>query len=58
MKGVQEEDKREEERLVREGVQLADAVVSSRRRSQGGGEEGSQDDERREAEGGGDWQSS
>ena len=54
----QEEDKREEERLVREGVQLADAVVSSRRRSQGGGEEGSQDDERGEAEGGGDWQSS
>ena len=54
----QEEDKREEERLVREGVQLADAVVSSGRRSQGGGEEGSQDDERGEAEGGGDWQSS
>ena len=52
----QEEDKREEERLVREG--LADAVVSGRRKSQGGGEAGSQDDERGEAEGGGDWQSS
>ena len=54
----QEEDKREEERLVREGVGRADAVVSRGRRSQGGGEEGGRDDERGEAEGRGDWQSS
>ena len=54
----QEEDKREEERLVREGVGRADAIISRGRRSQGGGEEGGQDDERGEAEGRGDWQSS
>ena len=54
----QEEDKREEERLVREGVGRAEAEVSRERRSQGGGEEGGQDDERGEAEGRGDWQSS
>ena len=55
----QEEDKREEERLVREGVGRAEAEVSRERRSQGGGgEEGGRDDERGEAEGRGDWQSS
>ena len=56
----QEEDKREEERLVREGVGRAEAEVSRGSRSQGGGggEEGGRDDERGEAEGRGDWQSS
>ena len=58
----QEEDKREEERLVREGVGLdPDPVVGRRRRSQevGGEEVGMQDDERGEAEeGGADCQSS
>ena len=57
----QEENKREEDRLVREGMgSLADAIVSRRgSRSQGGGEEGGQDDERGEVERRrGDWQSS
>ena len=54
----QEEDKREEERLVREGEEVEDAIVDRTWKSQGGGEEGGQDDERGEAEGRGDWQSS
>ena len=54
----QEEDKREEERLVREGEEVEDAIVDRTWKSQGGGEEGGQDDERGEAEEGGDWQSS
>ena len=54
----QEEDKREEERLVREGEEVEDAIVDRTWKSQGGGEEVGQDDERGEAEEGGDWQSS